>query len=136
VGALARTDSKTGEFRWNSGFLQSCSETVPKRLDSTEAPGAAGVVASPAARWLDAGTRSRRARVKVRVDLSVPSHSDIFAVGDTAAVTVNSRYRGAGEARDLLKATDRSRQYAGNRLRQQFVDAVTGEPVQSHNKGT
>jgi NADH dehydrogenase FAD-containing subunit len=29
----------------------------------------------------------RAGRVKVRVDLSVPSHSDIFAVGDTAAVT-------------------------------------------------
>ena len=28
-----------------------------------------------------------RRRVKVRVDLSVPNHSDIFAVGDTAAVT-------------------------------------------------
>ena len=29
----------------------------------------------------------RAGRVKVRVDLSVPTHSDIFAVGDTAAVT-------------------------------------------------
>jgi NADH dehydrogenase FAD-containing subunit len=43
-------------------------------------------VASPAARWLDA-EHDRAGRVKVRVDLSVPSHSDIFAVGDTAAVT-------------------------------------------------
>jgi hypothetical protein len=43
-------------------------------------------VASPAARWLDA-EHGRAGRVKVRVDLSVPSHSDIFAVGDTAAGT-------------------------------------------------
>jgi NADH:ubiquinone reductase (H+-translocating) len=66
--------------------LRSCSETVPKGLYSTEAPGAAGVVASPAARWLDA-EHDRAGRVKVGVDLAVPSHSDIFAVGDTAAVT-------------------------------------------------
>jgi NADH dehydrogenase len=44
------------------------------------------VVASPAARWLDA-ERDRAGRVKVGVDLSVPSHPDIFIVGDTAAVT-------------------------------------------------
>ena len=43
-------------------------------------------VASPAARWLDA-ERDRAGRVKVGVDLSVPSHPDIFAVGDTAAGT-------------------------------------------------
>ena len=69
-----------------SGFLQSCSETVPQGLYSTEAPGAAGVVASPAARWLDA-EHDRAGRVKVRVDLSVPSHPDIFVLGDTPAVT-------------------------------------------------
>jgi len=43
-------------------------------------------VASPAARWLDA-ERDRAGRVKVGVDLSVPSHPEIFIVGDTAAVT-------------------------------------------------
>jgi hypothetical protein len=44
-------------------------ETVPKGLYSTEAPGAAGVVASPAARWLDA-EHDRAGRVKVGVDLA------------------------------------------------------------------
>ena len=44
---------------------------------------AAGVVASPAARWL--GTEADRAgRVKVGPDLSVPGHPDVFAIGDTA----------------------------------------------------
>jgi NADH:ubiquinone reductase (H+-translocating) len=56
------------------------------RLDADTVIWAAGVVASPAARWLDA-EHDREERVKVGVDLSVPSHSDIFAVGDTAAVT-------------------------------------------------
>jgi NADH dehydrogenase len=47
---------------------------------------AAGVMASPAGRWLGAAT-DRAGRVVVRADLSVPGHPDIFVVGDTAAVT-------------------------------------------------
>jgi NADH dehydrogenase FAD-containing subunit len=56
------------------------------RLDADTIIWAAGVVASSAARWLDA-EHDRAGRVKVGVDLSVPSHPDIFVVGDTAAVT-------------------------------------------------
>jgi len=45
---------------------------------------AAGVVASPAGRWL--GTKTDNAgRLKVTADLSVPGHPEIFAIGDTAA---------------------------------------------------
>ncbi|HET9414916.1 MAG TPA: NAD(P)/FAD-dependent oxidoreductase [Pseudolabrys sp.] len=47
---------------------------------------AAGVMASPAGRWLGA-TTDRAGRVVVRADLSVPGHPNIFVVGDTAAVT-------------------------------------------------
>ncbi|MGZ5854133.1 MAG: NAD(P)/FAD-dependent oxidoreductase, partial [Xanthobacteraceae bacterium] len=44
---------------------------------------AAGVMASPAGRWL--GTETDRAgRVKVNADLSVPGHPEIFVIGDTA----------------------------------------------------
>src|SRR5689334_10081075 len=46
---------------------------------------AAGVMASPAGRWLGAET-DRVGRVKVRADLSVPGHPDVFVIGDTAAV--------------------------------------------------
>jgi NADH dehydrogenase len=46
---------------------------------------AAGVMASPAGRWLGAETDSA-GRVKVRADLSVPGHPDVFVIGDTAAV--------------------------------------------------
>jgi NADH dehydrogenase len=44
---------------------------------------AAGVAASPAARWIGAET-DKAGRIKVRNDLSVPGHPEIFAVGDTA----------------------------------------------------
>ena len=47
---------------------------------------AAGVMASPAGRWLGAEV-DRAGRVMVRADLSVPGHPDVFVIGDTAAVT-------------------------------------------------
>lgn len=55
-----------------------------KRLDAATVIWAAGVQASPAARWL--GVEADRAgRVKVEADLTVPGHSEIFVIGDTAA---------------------------------------------------
>jgi NADH dehydrogenase FAD-containing subunit/uncharacterized membrane protein YphA (DoxX/SURF4 family) len=47
---------------------------------------AAGVVASPAARWLTAG-HDGSGRVKVAPDLGVPGHPGVFAIGDTAHST-------------------------------------------------
>jgi NADH:ubiquinone reductase (H+-translocating) len=45
---------------------------------------AAGVIASPAAKWL--GVEADRAgRVVVGADLSVPGHPNVFVIGDTAA---------------------------------------------------
>ncbi|GAB2569542.1 NAD(P)/FAD-dependent oxidoreductase [Dyella jejuensis] len=44
---------------------------------------AAGVRASPAAEWLHASA-DKAGRVKVRHDLSVPEHPEIFVIGDTA----------------------------------------------------
>jgi NADH dehydrogenase len=54
------------------------------RIDAATIIWAAGVVASPAARWLDA-EHDRAGRVKVNPDLSVSGHPEIFAIGDTAA---------------------------------------------------
>jgi NADH dehydrogenase len=58
-----------------------------KRLDAECIIWAAGVEASPAAKWL--GVEPDRAgRVKVEADLTVPGHPEIFVVGDTATVTM------------------------------------------------
>ncbi|HEV8244609.1 MAG TPA: FAD-dependent oxidoreductase, partial [Polyangiaceae bacterium] len=46
---------------------------------------AAGVAASPAARWLDAAA-DKVGRVLVEPNLTVPGHADIFVIGDTAHV--------------------------------------------------
>lgn len=50
----------------------------------------AGVVASPAGCWLGAET-DRAGRVKVNSDLSVPGHTNVFAIGDTALVVAYKR---------------------------------------------
>ena len=56
-----------------------------ERIDSRTVVWAAGVAASPAARWLGVATQ-RGGRVAVRPDLSLPGHTEIFVIGDTAQV--------------------------------------------------
>ncbi len=56
-----------------------------ERIEARTVVWGAGVTASPAGRWLGAGT-DRAGRVNVAPDLSVPGHPDIFVIGDTAAL--------------------------------------------------
>jgi NADH dehydrogenase len=55
-----------------------------ERIESRTVVWGAGVMASPAGRWLGAAT-DRAGRVRVQSDLSVAGHPDIFVIGDTAA---------------------------------------------------
>jgi NADH:ubiquinone reductase (H+-translocating) len=50
----------------------------------------AGVVASPAAKWLGVASDAS-GRIIVNPDLSVPGYPEIFAIGDTAHVVAPSR---------------------------------------------
>jgi len=50
----------------------------------------AGVLASPAGRWINSAT-DKSGRIIVNSDLSVPGHPEIFAIGDTAHVVAHSR---------------------------------------------
>jgi NADH dehydrogenase len=87
---VRRTLAKKGVEVMTSSRVMSCDahgvELEHGRLDADTVIWAAGVVASPAARWLDA-EHDRAGKVKVGADLSVPSHPDVFVIGDTAAVT-------------------------------------------------
>jgi NADH dehydrogenase len=56
-----------------------------KKLAAATVIWAAGVQASPAAQWLGVAA-DRAGRVVVEPDLTVPGHSEIFVIGDTAAV--------------------------------------------------
>jgi NADH:ubiquinone reductase (H+-translocating) len=53
------------------------------RIESRTIVWAAGVEASPAGRWLVAES-DRAGRVKVAPDLTLPSHPDVYVIGDTA----------------------------------------------------
>jgi NADH:ubiquinone reductase (H+-translocating) len=50
----------------------------------------AGVLGSPAGRWLGAAT-DKSGRVIVSSDLSIPGHPEVFAIGDTAHVVAPAR---------------------------------------------
>jgi len=56
-----------------------------ERIEARTILWAAGVAASPAAKWLDAEA-DRAGRVKVEPDLTLPGHPEIFVLGDTATV--------------------------------------------------
>jgi NADH dehydrogenase FAD-containing subunit len=61
-----------------------------ERIRTSNVFWAAGVKGSPAAKWL--GTEADRAgRVKVLANCSVPSHPEIFVVGDTASLEEGGR---------------------------------------------
>ena len=57
-----------------------------RRVDADTIIWAAGVRASPAAAWLGVAA-DRNGRIVIQPDLTVPGHPEIFAVGDTVAVT-------------------------------------------------
>lgn len=61
-----------------------------ERIASRTVMWTAGVVASPAGRWLGVAV-DRAGRIQVNPDLSVPGHPNVFAVGDTAAITASTR---------------------------------------------
>jgi NADH dehydrogenase len=69
---------------------------------------AAGVVASPVARWLDAA-HDKAGRVPVEADLSVRGSPDIFIAGDAAAVT----YDGGRPVPGLASAAKQMGRYVG-----------------------
>jgi NADH dehydrogenase len=64
-------------------------ELMVSRIDAGTTIWAAGVIASPAAHWLNSEA-DPAGRVKVSADLSVPGHPAIFVIGDTAAVVDGS----------------------------------------------
>ncbi|HET9182922.1 MAG TPA: NAD(P)/FAD-dependent oxidoreductase [Candidatus Angelobacter sp.] len=61
-----------------------------ERIQAATVLWGAGVVASPAARWLQAET-DRSGKIMVAPDLSVPGHPEVFAIGDTAHVVAPVR---------------------------------------------
>jgi|SRR5579862_879564 len=61
-----------------------------QRIQAATVLWGAGVLASPAARWLGAET-DKSGKIVVGPDLSVPGHPEVFAIGDTAHVVAPTR---------------------------------------------
>jgi NADH dehydrogenase len=60
-------------------------DTDAGRIDAATIIWAAGIVASPAARWLNVEA-DHVGRVKVNANLSVPGRPDIYVIGDTVTI--------------------------------------------------
>jgi NADH dehydrogenase len=100
------------------------------RIDAATVIWAAGVIASPAARWLDA-EHDRAGRVKVGADLSVAGHPEIFAIGDTAAAI-----DGAGQAiPGIAPAAKQMGRYVGRLIAARIAGAAAPPPFRYRHQG-
>jgi len=97
------------------------------RIDAGTVIWAAGVVASPAARWLGAEA-DRAGRIKVGPDLSVPGHPEIFAIGDTAAVTDQA-------IPGLAAAAKQTGRYVGRLIAARIAGKPAGAPFRYRHQG-
>jgi len=92
---------------------------------------AAGVIASPAARWLGVAC-DRAGRVIVGPDLSVPGMSNIFAIGDTAAI----KGWGGQDVPGLAPAAKQAGVYVARTLRARLAGRPAPPPFEYRHRGS
>jgi len=91
---------------------------------------AAGVRASSAATWLQAAT-DKAGRVQVEPNFNLPSHSDIFVIGDTATLT-----DAAGKVvPGLAPAAVQAGKYVAHVIKQQLKDETIPLPFEYSDAG-
>ena len=83
---------------------------------------AAGVTASPAAKWLNADC-DKAGRIRVGIDLGVPGISNVFAIGDTA---LSSAWNG-----QPVPGLAAAAKQAGTYVARQIRERVAGRPPRS-----
>jgi NADH:ubiquinone reductase (H+-translocating) len=93
------------------------------RIDAGTVIWAAGVIASPAARWLNVEA-DRAGRVKVAPDLSVPGHPEIFVIGDAAAVSDAQGHQVPG----IAPAAKQMGKYVGKLISARIAGRETPKP--------
>ena len=101
-----------------------------ERIASKTVIWTAGVAPSPAGRWLEAET-DRAGRVRVRHDLSVQGHPQIFVIGDTASLDQDGHPL-AGVAQVAMQQG----RYAGRLIRRRIIGASAPPPFRYFDKGT
>jgi NADH dehydrogenase len=100
------------------------------RLEAATIIWAAGVTASPAARWL-AAEADRAGRVKVAPDLSVPGHPNIFVIGDAAAVADTKGRQMPG----IAPAAKQMGQYVAKLIAARVAGKAAGKPFRYMHLG-
>lgn len=100
------------------------------RIESVSVIWAAGVAASPAAKWLNA-ERDGAGRVKVGPDLTLPGDPDIFVIGDTARVLSDSGAPVPGVA----PAAKQMGHYAAKVIRSRLTQASPPRPFRYRDYG-
>jgi NADH dehydrogenase FAD-containing subunit len=90
-----------------------------ERIPSKTVIWTAGVVPSPAGKWLNVPT-DRAGRVRVEKDLSVPAHPEIFVVGDTATLEQDGKPLGG-----VAQVAIQEGRYVGALIQRR----VTGKPA-------
>ena len=101
-----------------------------ERIASKTVVWTAGVAPSPAGKWLKAPT-DRAGRVRVQPDLSVPGHSEIFVIGDTASLDQDGRPL-AGVAQVAMQQG----RYAGRTIHRRIGGKPPQPPFRYFDKGT
>ena len=89
----------------------------------------AGVAPSPAGKWLNADT-DRAGRVRIQADLSVPGHSEIFVIGDTASLDQDGK-----PLPGVAQVAMQQGRYAGNLIRRLVTSKPAPKPFRYFDKG-
>lgn len=92
---------------------------------------AAGVIASPAGKWLDADT-DRAGRVAVDGHMRVAGHDNVFAIGDTAG----SNAWDGNPVPGLAPAAKQAGAYVATYIQQQLLDGKEIGPFQYKHQGS
>ena len=105
------------------------------RIGESEVPAAtiiwaAGVLASPAAQWLDVQCDAAR-RVIVNPDLSVPEHPEVFVIGDAAHIADSAKALVPGVA----PAAKQAGRYVANVIARRLAGQPAPAPFRYRNPG-
>jgi NADH dehydrogenase FAD-containing subunit len=101
-----------------------------ERIASKTVIWTAGVAPSPAGKWLNVET-DRAGRVRIQKDLTVPGHSEIFVVGDTASLDQNGK-----PLPGVAQVAMQGGRYAGKLIHSRIVGNPPPAPFSYFDKGT
>ena len=100
-----------------------------ERISSKTVIWTAGVAPSPAGKWLNVET-DRAGRVRIQKDLSVPGHSEIFVVGDTASLDQNGK-----PLPGVAQVAIQQGRYAGKLIHRRIVGKAPARAFSYFDKG-